>query len=392
MAVSQRHRVANVDVLRAFAALGVLAIHAYALGGRNPPVRAQHIYDVPLLTLATGVWLFFAVSGYVIGRPFVDRLLGVSPLPALGAYARRRAARIYPLYWIALTAVIAIAGSAGTVGWQYPVHYLLLNNLIPGRQEALFPAAWTLTLEALFYLALPLLVLALRARWPRPTPERVAGWIVASWGLSIAFTAVADLQGDSQTGLWLRGSLPAMWQMFCPGLLLAVVPHLRDSRFRRWLVDAGGARPPVALLGIAAAVLVPAAVLGAAAPLRYGVVDYQLLTDASRPLFAIGYGLILALAIAAPPWRARWPLALGLASYGIYLLHPVVAGLLTRWGLVPVAHDTLAAFVVNALVLALLTIPLALASWHWLERPLVELAARRAPPAPARSVEQPVVH
>ncbi len=179
-------------------------------------------------------------------------------------------------------------------------------------------------------------------------------------------------------GLWLRGSLPAMWQMFCPGLLLAVVAHLRPGRLRHWLVElpAGGRALPV--LAVAVAVLVPAAVLGAAAPLRYGIVDYQLLTDASRPLFAIGYGLILAVAIAARPWRARWLLALGLASYGIYLLHPVVADLLPRLGLVPMAHDTLPAFLVNTLVVALLTIPLALASWHWLERPLVGLAAHRA--------------
>ncbi len=121
-------RVANVDVLRAFAALGVLAIHAYALGGRNPPIRAQHAYDVPLITLATGVWLFFAVSGYVIGRPFVDRLLADRPLPGLGAYARRRAARIYPLYWIALTAVIADR-------WQRRHARLAVPAALPAAQQ-----------------------------------------------------------------------------------------------------------------------------------------------------------------------------------------------------------------------------------------------------------------
>jgi peptidoglycan/LPS O-acetylase OafA/YrhL len=384
-------RVANVDVLRACAALGVLAIHAYALGGRNPPIRAQHVYDIPLLTLATGVWLFFAISGYVIGRPFVDRLLQDRPLPGLRSYARRRAARIYPLYWIALTAVIAIAGTAGTRAWQYPFHYLLLNNLIPGREEALFPAAWTLTLEALFYAVLPLLAVAMRARWRRPTAERLAVLILVSWVMSIAFTVVADLQGDSEVGLWLRGSLPAMWQMFCPGLLLAVAPHLRErGRVRSRLIELSGAGRPALVLAIAAALLVPAAVLGAAAPLRYGIVDYQLLTDASRPLFAVGYGLILAVAIVAPPWHARWPLALGLASYGIYLLHPVVAGLLTQAGLVPVGHDTLPAFLVNVLVLALLTVPLALASWQWLERPLVDLVSGRARPAPISTAERTV--
>ena len=370
-------RVANVDVLRAAAALGVLAIHAYALGGRAVPIRAVHAYDVPLITLASGVWLFFAISGYVIGRPFLRRLSRGEPLPAVRSYALRRGARIFPIYWLALSALIAIDGAAGTRGWQFPVHYLLLNNLVPGRQEALFPAAWTLTLEALFYAVLPALAFALRRSGWRPSPERLARLIVASWALSIVFTALADLLGDGTTGLWLRGSLPAMWQMFCPGLLLAVAPELGEGRLRRWLVELPARRP--ACLAVAAAALIPAALLGAAAPLRFGIVGYQLLADGSRPLFAVGYGLLLATAIAAPPTASRrlWPLRLGLASYGIYLLHPVIAALLVRGGLVPVAGDGLPAFAAHAAILAGLTIPLALASWRWIERPVTELASSR---------------
>jgi peptidoglycan/LPS O-acetylase OafA/YrhL len=367
-------RVANVDVLRALAALGVLAIHAYALGGHAAPIKAQHVYDVPLITLATGVWLFFAISGYVIGRPFVDRLVTGRPLSSAGRYARRRVARIYPLYWVALTAAIVIAGSAGTHGWQFPLHYLLLNNLVPGRQEALFSVAWTLALEVLFYAVLPLLAWAAQKLWRPVSAERLAGLILISWVLSIAFTAVADALGDGQTALWLRGSLPAMWQMFCPGLLLAVAPHLRASRLRRWLVDLPASGPRV--LWLALVVLVPAAVLGAAAPLRFGVVPYELMVDASRPLFALGYGLILAVAIAAPPWRTRWLLALGLASYGIYLLHAAIAALLVKLGWVPDDHDTLLAFAINVVGLAALTIPLALASWRWFERSLLDVAGR----------------
>src|SRR5205823_6243863 len=83
-------RVGNVDVLRAVAAFAVLAGHAYVLGGRTIPVKAQHFYDVPLITTATGVWLFFAISGYVISRPFVDRLVTGRPLPELVPYAVRR--------------------------------------------------------------------------------------------------------------------------------------------------------------------------------------------------------------------------------------------------------------------------------------------------------------
>jgi peptidoglycan/LPS O-acetylase OafA/YrhL len=366
-------RLANVDALRALAALAVLVGHAYALGGRAVPIRAQYWYDVPLITLATGVWLFFAISGYVISRPFIERLLRGEALPALAPYARRRAARIYPLYWIALSAVIVLDGEHGTRAWQYPVHYLLLNNLVPGRQGALFSVAWTLTLEVLFYIALPLLAIAIRARRRAPSAGWLARAVLASWALSIAFTAFADLQGDGLIGLWLRGSLPAMWQMFCPGLLIAIAPHLPPGRLRTMLVTLprrGRVWPLVAL-----AAIVPGALLGAAAPLHFGIPVYQLLVDASRPLFAIGYGLVLAAAIAAPAGRGRIVPALGVASYGIYLLHPVIAIAMVRLGLVPAPHDTLGAFVVNALTLAALTIALALLSWHWLERPLLERAS-----------------
>ena len=153
-------RVGNLDVLRAVAALGVLAAHAYSLGDRTLPLRAERWGDVVLLGATSGVWLFFGISGYVISGPFVDRLATGRPLPDLVPYALKRAFRIFPLYWIALTAVILFAGAGATSLWQYPVHYALLHNLVPGRQGAILPVAWTLTLEALFYAAVP------RSRWP----------------------------------------------------------------------------------------------------------------------------------------------------------------------------------------------------------------------------------
>ncbi|MGB9184386.1 MAG: acyltransferase family protein [Solirubrobacteraceae bacterium] len=365
---------ANVDVLRAVAALAVLVGHAYGLGGRALPVKAQHGYDVLLITLASAVWLFFAISGYMISRPWLERLLSGEPLPALSGYARRRAARIFPLYWVALAAFIALVGSQGTAVWQFPFHILLVNNLVPGRQGALFSVAWTLTLEVLFYASLPVLAALVRARRARPTAAWLACAVLVSWGLSIAFTVFADLLGDGRTGLWLRGSLPAMWQMFCPGLLLVLAPHLPGVRIRRWLTAPEPRRP--AWLGAVGGTLVAGALLGATAPLGLGIVPYQIMVDASRPLFAVGFGLIVAAAIAARPWRARALVALGVASYGIYLLHPVIEAALVRAGLVAMPRDTAGAFVVHALVLAVMTIPVALASWRWFERPILAFASQ----------------
>jgi len=199
-------RLVNVDVLRAIAALGVLAGHAYLLGGRAVAVKARHGYDVPLITLATFVWLFFAISGYVITRPFVDRLLRGERLPCLGDYARRRAARIFPLFWLALSAQLVIAGGQGTRAWEYPVHYLLLNNLVPGRQGALFSVAWTLTLEALFYAVVPVLAIAVRRR----RPEASAGWlaraVLVSWALSCSWTPAGRCSVSGTGCCWRRRS------------------------------------------------------------------------------------------------------------------------------------------------------------------------------------------
>jgi peptidoglycan/LPS O-acetylase OafA/YrhL/SAM-dependent methyltransferase len=366
-------RVGNLDVLRAIAAFAVLALHAYSLGGRNVPIRAQYWYDVPLIGLASGVWLFFALSGYVISRPFVEALLGHRPLPALVPYALRRALRIYPLYWIALSVLIAIAGAGGVGGAALTAHYLLYNNLLRGQEEAVFPAAWTLTLEAIFYAAVPALALVLARRRRALSAERLAALVLASWLLSIAFTAVADLQGESSTGLWLRFLFPSMWQSFCPGIMLAIAPHLRSPRWRRWLVRAPAARlaaPAIVVLGLAAVLL------SARAPLRFGVVPYELVSDLSRPLFALAYGLLVAGALRARDWsrHGRWILTLGLASYGIYLIHPVLEELLLRYGLDPLAHDTVPAYLVHVAFLGCLTIVLAISSWNWVERPAIGLA------------------
>jgi peptidoglycan/LPS O-acetylase OafA/YrhL/SAM-dependent methyltransferase len=372
--VSHPRRVGNLDVLRGLTAFGILAIHAYSLGGRNAPIRAQYWYDVPLLWLASGVWMFFAISGYVIAKPFVDALATGRPLPRLVPYALRRMFRIYPLYWIALTAVIVIAGVDNARPWQLVFHYALYNNLIPRQQESVFSTAWTLTVEVVFYTVLPLLALGLR-RVRRLTPEWIAAAVLLSWLASIAFTIAADLSGDGSTSLWLRDSFFSMWQAFCPGILLALAPHLRSQRWRRRLLELP-TRPPA--MAAVAVLTVVGVLVSALAPLRFGVDVYQLLVDLTRVVFSIAYGMIIAAGLSARPWsrHGRWILELGLASYAVYLIHPVVALVMARHGLVPVHSDSFGGYVANTAVLAAVTIPLALASWRWLEQPAIALGRR----------------
>jgi peptidoglycan/LPS O-acetylase OafA/YrhL len=183
---------------------------------------------------------------------------------------------------------------------------------------------------------------------------------------------VGDLRGGDKIGLWLRGSFPANWQFFCPGLLLAIAPHLTSPPWRRALVEV-----PVRRAALIAAVVTVAgaALLTSLAPVRWGVPAYQLMADVSRPLFAAGFGIVVAYAIAARPVQAKFVLHLGLVSYGIYLLHAVLTEVFhteTGRDFLPLAGTGgVPGFAVHFAYLAALTVIAASISWRWLERPLI---------------------
>lgn len=376
-------RLGNLDVLRAVAALLVLVGHAYSLGGRGLPVVPSHWHEAVLIQGTSGVWLFFALSGYLIGRPFVRALVDGGPLPATRAYAIKRALRIYPLYWLALGVVVAVVGGAATTSWQYVVHLLLLQDLVPGRAEAIISVAWTLTLEVLFYAAVPLAAHAIRARRRGAIPaSTLATWVVASWLASLAFLFAGSLVRGAD-GVWLRQLLPSMWGMFCPGLLLALASMPLDgSRWRFWLQDLPTRRAPAWTIAITA--LVGGAVLASIADLDWGERTASLVYSASRPLFAVGFGIVVFRALAAAAWHERlgdWVRQLGVISYGIYLLHAVIVTLLltdkgTRW--IPMHHGGAVAGAVHVAYVTVLTIAAATVSWRVLERPLITLSHRLA--------------
>src|SRR5690606_19954286 len=50
-----------------------------------------------------GVAAFFVLSGYLLSRPFWQALDAGQPMPSVRTSALRRAARIVPGYWLALT-------------------------------------------------------------------------------------------------------------------------------------------------------------------------------------------------------------------------------------------------------------------------------------------------
>lgn len=372
-------RAHNLDQLRAVAALAVLAGHAYNLGGRTLPVQGEQWSDLLLLQTVTGVWLFFAISGFVISRPFLRALVAGEPLPHLVPYAVRRVLRIYPVYWIALAVVLVVGGAIGPR--RLLLHAALLHNLVPGRQVAVLSVAWTLTLEVLFYVTVPVVALLIRRWWgARPIRvEHLATGVLVTWLASIAWTLAAATISNAELSVWARVVFPAMWSSFCPGILLALL-SLHHEGLRGGL---GSLASLLARPARATAVMLPCLALGAwwgaKAPSLAGERSFVVPYDLARQLFAVGYGLLIGLAMRAAPWRGRVGQAfdrLGDMSYGIYLFHGVILYvLLSEQGgqVVPLAGG-LAGYGLHLVLLLGLTLPVAWLSWHLVELPLLRVA------------------
>lgn len=354
-------RVLGWDVLRGLTALGVMAYHL---------LYWQGLAD--LSTLGTyGVYLFFTLSGASLAYAYP--LASLSSWRAFGAFLAARWLRLAPLY-LALVAVYLSLLRLHNGHWmeQLP-KYLALNasftfGLSDPAQSALLIGGWSLGIEFVFYLLMPLFALALTrsgARW----------WLLA---LLVALQAGWVLSTVGESGLVQASvayhQVPAFSAYFFAGCLIGQARRLQ---------------PPAASLGRGL--------------LAWGLMGGLLL--ACVPAVAgqelVGWrGLLLPAACVLTVWASGSVLVparlqsvsawLGDITYGTYLLHPLLLFSLS-WFLLPVFTATpiesLPAFVrvLIALGIGTLACLLAAASERWYERPFRQSGRRLVQAVSGRS-------
>jgi peptidoglycan/LPS O-acetylase OafA/YrhL len=370
----ERNRSGIIDALRAIAALMVLADHTHWIAvGPFPGTLATAIDEM----LAAGIYLFFAVSGYLIAGPFLRALVRGDPLPKAGPYFVRRVARIYPAYLVAFAVGVLLPPAPHIQAYQVPVHLLLLQSVWPhaGEATALFPVAWTLGTEIAFYLFVPLAAAILRALHPSPwRPGRLALLVMAAGAATVAWEYFVRRHFGGSTDLWAQiadNGLQIWLAAFCPGMVvaLAALGSQESPAWRgfKWLM----ARPWLCFL------LAAGLWLTAYAIQHYGSLA---LIAVSRPVYYIACGLILGCCVAAGGWitrPVRFLAPLGLVSYGIYLWHAIVIKLIYRHTGVGL-HGVGLPWLLDALLVLAMTLPFAALSWYAIERPLMHRAARWA--------------
>ncbi len=280
-----------------------------------------------------GVFLFFVLSGFLIGRMFARQRKGDGPRapPAYARFAWRRILRIYPAFLLAFAASLAFCLHDGTwtpPDWPRVAGNLLFLNGAPGVGVAPFNiVTWSLFYEMTFYLAVPLVA---------------RGGEAAMWTGVALPAALAALGADP---------LVLCWSLLFAGAMLA----RHEEALRAAMSRVPSAWPLAAYL-----VVTTAAMLDALPPevaiLAFGAASVALVAKALEPGNAVSRGLSLR------PLRA-----LGRVSYSFYLLHWMIVVLVARaaaaaW---PGPRAAIAIFVAG-FVLSLVA---ACASWWIAERP-----------------------
>ncbi|MBF4624218.1 acyltransferase [Clavibacter sp. VKM Ac-2872] len=323
-------RLDRLTSLRFLAALVVFGFHGLVFF--DEPTRLALGYLVG--QGRSGVTFFFVLSGF---------LLAWSARPGDRAFPfyRRRFARIYPAYLVSLVFAASLWAILDPAALRRGILTpFLLQAWVPTSQSyfAINVPAWSLSVEAFFYVAFPLVILGLRRLSTRGLWVCLLAMVVVSVALAaVASTRVAptDLDQDS-VWVWLAYYFPpSRLPEFVVGMILG-------------LLCKRGAFPAVDWS--AAIVIASAAYLSVGIwPSTYGV----------AALVVLPFGVLIVAAaqrdLAGAPGllRGRLPVRLGEESYCFYLLHHIFIVRLAQPGIRDLGLDGPAAFVL-ALVLTLI--------------------------------------
>lgn len=300
----------NFHLVRLLLALMVVAYHAAIL----PGIALWESVEGPLSIAAElGVQGFFVVSGYLVWS-------SLQRSASIGLYAEKRVRRLFPAY-VVVVAVCAIGalivseearGDLGGVGRYVGWNLAFLNFMepsLPGlfegnRFSEVNGALWTLKIEVMFYIILPvlgwMLVAAGQYRWLL---------IVMIYAGAEAWRIVFEQMGATQGGGFmaeLSRQLPGQMSFFITGIALAA---WRDH------VNWRSAVVPLAVILLVASVVLPSLDFLRAASLGVTIVwiatGLPHLFNAAR-LGDFSYGIYI----------VHFPIIQALVAGGLFLASP----------------------------------------------------------------------
>ena len=338
-----------IQALRGIAALMVLFFHMH-----------PHWDLLPVLSVTStvtrwgfsGVDIFFALSGFVVYRSAQRTVAARGIWP----FIKKRLLRIYLGYWpvlllIALTTVTVYHGSLP------PLKKMVFSALLlyPNIWDNWLAPAWSLTMEIYFYLWIALIAL-LPQRYQIKVILCVMV-VLTAWGIG---WLIADRPSVFNGQQPLRYGLTGLGLEFLAGALLAHAYERKASLFKT----------PQATVPLCILLMAGGIVLGMSSPYFDRVEIMRVASFGAMGLSALVLALTLEQTRFTPP---GWLVAIGNASYSLYLLHTFLLDASGRvrsfFGIV--SPSALLPFL---LALPVVIVLISLLWYRWVEKPIMKAA------------------
>jgi len=327
-------RIDTLDSYRALAVLAVLSFH-YTVRWAAPKDSTQYLASgamfnwlAPLHCGFLGVEFFFMISGFVI-------LMTLERCRNLGDFAIRRLARLWPALMLAATLTTAVVFCLGPDDWKpsWADYFTSVALIDPGIVSQLLHgqsikwvdgAYWSLWTELCFYAWASLIYLMVRKRfviaWLALFVALLVGQILYHGGISSLFAASPPM-------------LPIHWVIKFFGNWLPeylFIPHLPYFTIGicSYEVWSNGKYRRTAIGGIIISVVLVYFWIAAKTNI-YAELD----TAAAGGVTVAMFGLFILFAFDHPViglLKARPLVALGQASYSLYLLHQYIGVAIMR--------------------------------------------------------------
>ena len=314
----------GLDALRALAVASVLLAHGALLHvDAHPGARF-----VLVICGVLGVEIFFALSGFLVGRQL---LLVAEGRAVLWRFLVRRWVRTLPNYYLFLAINAALAW--WVIDRQHPDARFLWfgQSLAWPATSQFFPESWSLAVEEWFYL---LGAFAFAAAAAARASPRVLGWgLVVLLGAGPVARLVVQLSAAVPIDAGARKISLLRLDALAYGLACAWIERHRPDRF-------------LALQGRATRIAGLVLALAGAALLAAWSVDLRIFEPArslrDQVLAALLFSALPMAAACALPFLSAWRPARGVLvgtvehvsawSYSIYLVHfPLLLVLAQRW-------------------------------------------------------------
>jgi peptidoglycan/LPS O-acetylase OafA/YrhL len=344
-------------------------------------IKEHVLFQIPAPRLVELGWLgvdmFFVISGFLIVTLLLRERSRTGSIDLRGFYTRRTF-RIFPIYYLLLFGVVATAmalspWAPNTLNYYKGSVLVLLLYLqdIVVVPMGLFFHTWSLAMEEQFYLVWPTVEKYLKGVWLGLV---LVALLVVS---QLVNFGVFSAQIDALYGLEEASQRPIFLITFTPILLGVAMAHLmnrRESFAAVAKVVVGRWRPLIILmLAVAVCELAPVNIQGLPRLLLHVLFCAFLASVVLTPSHVFSFFL-------EHPWVER----LGAISYGIYLYHTLIIDMLSRilksagYAAVPPGF--------MFVVVSVLAIAAAEASFRFIESPLLRFAHRQRVSAKAAAV------